>query len=310
MPKKGWFSRNTQGAPNASTSTPYPPSINSVGQTQKPDQQAGGDGDLSPREVNAPEASTPTTHIQKPNDVADDAASELPPRAGFDLAAMRAAVEDIKDTSQSPRDVSGFHRLEIAPPFSPQGTITGNPLSASSPVISSPELTPISEYPSGIHIAATSGSRDIESTSSRSPSLDETRDAGAFGDEDATGDADEDHALSSPSSSTLPSRSPFSADSTPPFKGDYKPSWRPGVAEKDIFGGFGTSVGNSFHSTPFAAVDSTTMTALPPNASRADPAVSVAGRDPWSFPGYSGDVSASTSVKKPSMFAAANPWES
>jgi hypothetical protein len=220
---------------------------------------------------------------------------------------MRAVIEDIKDTSQSPRDVSAFQRLEIAPPLSPQGTITGNPLSASSPVISSPEPTPISEYPLGIHIAATSGSRDIESTSSRSPSLDDTRDAEAFGDEDATGDADE--ALSSPSSSTLPSRSPFAADSTPPFKGDYKTSWRPGVAEKDIFGGFGTSVGNSYHSTPFATVDSTTMTALPPNTSRADPAVSVTDRDLWSFPSYSGDVSASTSVKKPSMFAAANPWE-
>lgn len=310
VPKKGWFSGNKQGAPNGSAATPYPPSITSVGQTQKPDQQqAGGDGDLPPREVDTPEASTPTTHVQKPNDVADDIA-QLPPRAGFDLAAMRAVVEDIEESSENQPDVSGLARLEIAPPLPPQGIISKNPLSASSPVISSPELTPISEYPSGKHIPATSYSSDIRSTSTRSPPLDDTRDTQPFGFEDATGDADEAHRLSSPSSSTPPlPHSRLAADSTPSFKSDYKASWMPAVPEKDIFGGFGTSIGNSFHSTPFAAEGSTAMTALPPNTSNASPAVSIADRDPWSFPSYSGDVSASTSAKKLSMSAAANPWE-
>jgi hypothetical protein len=283
-----------------------------VGQTQKPDQQAGGDGELPPREVNTPEASTSTTHAQKSNDVADDIA-QLPPRAGFDLAAMRAAIENIEESSENQRDVSGLAQLEIPPPRPPQGTIAKTPLSASSPVISTPELTPINEYPSGKHIPATSYSRDIRSTSTRSPPLDDTRDAQPFGIRGVTGDADEDRTLSSPSSSSSTPplhHSRLEADSTPSFKGDYKASWMPAVGEKDIFGGFGTSIGNSFHSTPFAAEGSTAMTAVPPKTSNASPAVSIADRDPWSFPSYSGDVSASTSGKKLSMSGAANPWES
>jgi hypothetical protein len=109
--------------------------------------------------------------------------------------------------------------------------------------------------------------------------------------------------LSPPSSSTFNPHSRLAADSTLSFKGDYKASWIPGASRKDVFGGYGTQGGNSFRSAPFTAADST---ALPPNTSNVSPAVSVADRDPWSFPG---DVSASASVKKPSMFAA-NPWES
>jgi hypothetical protein len=219
---------------------------------------------------------------------------------------MRAVVENIEESS----DVSGLATLEIPPPLPPQGTITKNLPSTSSPVISSPELTPISEYPSGKHIPGTSYSRDIRSTSTRSPFLDDTRDAQPFGFEDATGDAVEEYTLSSSSSSTPPiPDSRFEADSTPSFKGDYKASWTPAVAEKDIFGGFGTSMGNSFHPTPFAAEGSMAMTAVLPNASNALPAVSIADRDPWSFPSYSGDVSTSKSGKKPSM-SAANPWQS
>ncbi len=223
---------------------------------------------------------------------------------------MKAVIEDIGVGSENQRDAGEPTRLEIPPPLPPQGTITINPLSTSSPAISSPELTPISEYPSGKYTPPTSSSRDIRSTSTRSPSLDDIRDTRPFGPEDATGDADEDRTLRSPSSSTPPPHSRLAADSTPSFTGDYKASWMPGVAEKDIFGGFGTSIGNSFHSTPFARVDSTAMTALPPNTSSTSPAVSIGDRDPWSFPGYSGDVSDGASVKKPSMFAAGNPWES
>jgi hypothetical protein len=224
---------------------------------------------------------------------------------------MRAVIGDIEESSENQRDVNGLARLEIPPSLPPQGAITKTPLSSSSPVISSPELTPISEYPSEKHIPATSYSRDIRSTSTRPPSLEDTRDTQSFGVEDATGDLDEYHTLGSSSSSTPPlPHSPLAADSTPSFKGDHKASWMPAVPEKDIFGGFGKSIGNSFHSTPFAAEGSTAMTALPPNPSNASPAVSIPDRDPWSFPSYSGDVSASTSVKKLSMSAAANPWES
>lgn len=224
---------------------------------------------------------------------------------------MRAIIGDIEESSENQRDVSGLARLEIPPPLPPQGTITENSLSILSPAISSPELTPISEHPSGKHIPGTSYSRDIRPTSTRTPPLNDTRDEQTFGFEDATGDRDEDHTLSSPSLSMPPlPHSHFTVDPTPSFKGDYKASWMPAVAEKDVFGGFGTSIGNSFHSTPFATEGSAAMSALPPNTSDASPAVSIADRDPWSFPSRSGDVSAKMSVKKLSMSAAANPWES
>jgi hypothetical protein len=297
IPKKGWFSRTKQRPPSESTSTPYPPSIASVGQTQKLDQPAGDDGELPPREVNASESPTSTSHApgttrQQPNDVADNIASELPSRAGFDLAAMRAVIEGIDGDREKQQDVNGPARVEIPPPFPPQGTIKKTSLPTSSLVTSSLELTPISEHPSKMH------------ASTKSVSLNNARDVRPFGFQNATEDADED------STSNLPtSYSRVATDPTLSFKGDYKASWIPGVPEKDVFVGFGTPGGNSFHSAPFAVVDSTAMAALPPNTSSASPAVSLADRDPWSFPTYSGDVSASTSVKKPSVFAA-NPWES
>jgi hypothetical protein len=312
VPKKGWFSRNKQRPPgeSMSTSTPHSTSITPVGQTQKPDQQAGDDGDLPPREVNASEAPTSTPHapgtVQQPNDVADDIASELPPRAGFDLAAMRAVIDDIEGDRENRRTVNGFARLETPPPLPPQGTVK-----KTSFITSSPERTPISEYSPGMHTPATSVSHDFKFTSTRPLSLNDTRDARGFGSHNATGDADEEDSTSSiPSSSTFTPHSRVAPNSTLSFKGDYKASWIPGVSEKDAFGGYGTPVGNPFHSTPFAAVDSTAVTALSPKTSNASPAVPIADRDLWSsLPSYSGDVSASASVKKPSIFAA-NPWES
>ena len=302
LPKKGWFSRTKQRPPSESTSTPHPLSISSVGQTQKSDQQAGDDGELPPREASASESPASTSHAppgtrEQPNDVADNTASELPSRAGFDLAAMRAVIEGIDGDRERLRDVNGPAPVEIPPPLPLQGTVKKNSLSTSSLVTTSPELAPISEYPSKMH------------NSRRSVSLDNARDARPFGLQYATEDVDEDSSLDIPTSSTFTPYSRVATDPTLSFKGDYKASLIPGVSEKDVFGGFGTPGGNSFHSAPFAAVDSTTMTALPPKTSSASTAVPLADRDPWSFPSYSGDVSASTSVKKPSMFAA-NPWES
>ena len=306
-PKKGWFSRNKQRAPSESTSTSTP---QPVGKTQKPDQQAGDD--LPPREVNPPEA--PPSHAppgtaQQPNNVADDVVSELPTRAGFDLAAMKAVIEGMDGDGEKPRDVGGHARPEIPPPFPPQGTNGKNTSSTSSLVTKSAELTPISESPSGMHTPTTSVSRDSRSTSTRTLSLDDTSDARPFEYLNASEDAEEDSTLSIPSSSTFTPRARVAANSTLTFNGDYKASWTPGVSEKDTFGGFGTATGNPFHSAPFSAGDSTAVTALPPNTSTAGSAVSIADRDPWSFPSYSGDVSASARVKKPSAFAA-NPWES
>jgi hypothetical protein len=304
LPKKGWFSRTKQRPPSESTSTLHPPSISSVGKTQKSDQQAGDDGELPPREASASESPSSTSHAppgtrKQPSDVADNTASELPSRAGFDLAAMRAVIEGIDGDKEKEkqRDVNGPAQMEIPPPLPPQGTVKKNSLSISSLVTTPPELAPISEYSSKMY------------NSTRSVSLDNAREARPFGFHNATEDVDEDSTSNIPTSSTFTPHSRVATDPTLSFKSDYKASWIPGVSEKDVFGGFGTPGGNSFHSAPFAAVDSTTMTAPPPKTSSASPAVALPDRDPWSFPSYSSDVSASTSVKKPSMFAA-NPWES
>lgn len=305
--KKGWFSRNKQRGPgeSTSTSTPQPASTASAGRTQKADELA--EDDLPPREVNSPAA--PTSHAptaQQPNDVADDIASELPSHAGFDLAAMKAVIEGIEDKRENSRNVGGLARPEIPPPFPPQGIVEKISSSTSSLVTKSSELTPISESPSGVHTPTTSNSRGPRSTSTRSQSLNNTRDSRPFESQDATEDSEEDSTLNIHSSSTFTPHARVAVDSTYTLKGDYKASWTPGVPDKDTFDGFGTPVGNPFHSTPFSAGDSTAMTALAPTTSNAVP---IADRDPWSFPSYSGDVAASASVKKPSVFAA-NPWES
>ena len=305
--KKGWFSRNKQRGPSeaTSTSTSRPASTTPAGKTQKADESAGDD--LPPREVNTPEV--PTTHApgtaQQPNDVADDT-SELPSHAGFDLAAMKAVIEGIEGNKEKPRDVGGPTRPEIPPPLPPQGIVEKNTSSTSSLVTKSSEVTPISESPSGVQTPTTSNYRGSRPTSIRSVSLNNTR---PFESQNATEDSDEDSTLNVPSSSTFTPHARVAADTTLTFKGDYKASWTPEVPDKDSFGGFGTPIGNPFHSTTFSAGGSTAVTALPPATSTASPAVSIADRDPWSFPSYSGDVAASASVKKPSVFAT-NPWES
>lgn len=289
-PKKGWFSGRKSQTPNSSASTSYPPSVTSAGETQKSERRSTDDRDLPPREANATEASTSALPTQgtghQSSDVADDIPSELPPHAGFDLAAMRAVIDDIQGGPQDQRDASGVVRLEFAPPLPPQGTAATQLQSIPPSGFGSPELP-----------------------SARTLSIGDMRDAGPFGSEDANGEDDDDDASRTPSPPTV---SPHSRDTAGPslsFKGQDEASWAPEVPDKDTFGNFGAApIGNPFRSTPFAAVGST----VPP--SNTDSGTSNASlateRDPWSFQTFPTGMSVNNaSVKKSSSMFAVNPWE-
>jgi len=298
VPNKGWFSKSKAQLP--STSTQRPPTVPSVGQTQKLGEQGDDDVDLPPRGANASEASTSTLNTsgtgEQSNDVADDIAPELPSHAGFDLAAMRAVVEDINDNQQIQHDMGGLAPLAVPPPLPSHATATTEPQSNSSLITNSSDISPISAHP---HIPTGDDDRELTPTSANLPSLSNPWPRGF---EPSNEDADEDllpHPLSlSPSShATTP---------TPSTNGDGEASWAPEVPEKDFFG-FGTQVANPFRSTSLVPMGPTT--ALPANTSTASLTASIADRDPWSFPNYSGDRPASANIKKTSVFAA-NPWDS
>ncbi|KAH9953368.1 hypothetical protein BC827DRAFT_1262447 [Russula dissimulans] len=282
--KKGWFSRSKSQP--SSTSTQRPPSVPSVGKTQQPGQQVGDSVDLPPREANASKASTTTPNTsQQSNDVADDIAAELPPRAGFDLAAMRA-------------DVSGLAPLEVPPPLPLHATVTTEPQFTSPLITNSSEISPTSAHP---RIPARDDRSELTPTSAKLPSLSDIRRPGSEPSDDAKeDDADEDF-----SPYTL-SVSPNSRARITPTPSMNEASWAPEVPENDFFS-FGAPVGNPFRSTSFVPIGPTT--ALSANKSTASLAPSITDRDPWSLPNYSGDGPASAGVKKTSVFAA-NPWES
>ncbi|KAI0297558.1 hypothetical protein B0F90DRAFT_1738079 [Multifurca ochricompacta] len=294
VPRKGWFSKSKPSAPNGSTSRP--PSATSFGQAQKPKVQAGeakDDGDLPPREVKTPTVSTPsspqpaTGQEQRPNDSTGDSAGELPTHAGFNLAAMKAVIEDIT--------VSGPPLSEIPHPHPAE-----RPQSTTPPAVNTPDLRPISMRSSGAHNPTMDGLTDDMSAPAKSVDVRDTSPfASEDGEEDLTG-----RLSSSRSPSTYHSRT--AAGPTLSFAGDDGTPRTPVVADRDMIGGFGTSFGNPFRSTTFAAVGSTGSSS---NASNASIVASITDRDPWSFQTYSGDVSDGRNAKKPPLFAV-NPWES
>lgn len=281
-------SRSKPQASSQSTSTQHAPSVASAG---KSEQQGEDDDDLPPREVNEPEASTSTPHAsgteQQPDDVADNIRSELPAHAGFDLAAMKAAIEDIGEGKQD--------QLEI-------------PLQATSqPIPDSPELTPTSEHPSRMNNSAPVSDPTSASDRLLSVGNNNTHDAWPFESEEAAEEADEDFTSRSPALSTFVPHSRAAPGPTLSFDGDDGASWTPAVLDKDVFGGFGAPVMNPFGPTQFAAAAGST--ALTSNTLSASLASVGDHRDPWSLQTYADDVSSSARVKKPSVFAA-NPWES
>ncbi|KAI0299829.1 hypothetical protein BC826DRAFT_714691 [Russula brevipes] len=217
VPKKGWFSKSKPRTPNQPiSSSPGPPSVATLGKTQKPEPQSGHDDDLPAREANGPEPSTTTQVISgtKPqhNDVADGIASELPAHAGFDLTAMRAVIEGIEEGKPGQLDGSGVAQLETLPPLPPKDTRATQSPRSPQPISSSSDITPTSEYHLGMHISAMAGSSDLTPASTRPPPFGDTRDVGLFGSDDAAEDANDENFTSR--SSSPPTFTPHSRPAT------------------------------------------------------------------------------------------------
>jgi hypothetical protein len=296
--KKGWFSKNKPAAPNASASRP--PSATSVG--RRPKDQAENDESLPPREEKTPMTSTATSpstpRTDKQLDDAIGDAAELPARAGFDLAAMRAIVDGIEQGKGSRHDLTRPTRPEISPPPPSSVMSAKRPQSMSPPITKSPDLTPTTEQRSAMPNPTRSAVSELRSASAEPRSLDDAL---------LPSGSEEDARL--PSSSPSLSQPRPTGDLGLSFGGYDGAPWTPVSADKEAYGGggsgsgFGTPFGNPFHPTPFTAVGQT-----PSNVSKV--AVPGVDRDPWSLQTYSGDVSNSTGAKKPSSVFATNPWES
>jgi hypothetical protein len=273
--KKGWFSKSKPSAPNASASRS--PSASTVGQILKPKHPAVEDGGLPPREEKTPMTPTATSPStpRTDNDATGDAA-ELPARAGFDLAAMRAVVDGIEGGRHS--------QPEISPPPPPLVTSAESPQSPSPPVTKSPDLTPTIEQ---LSAATRTAVNDVESFRNIHDALPS----------ESEEDARSPGPSSSPSLSDFPSRFHPTGNSPLSFAGYDGVPWR--TPDKDAYGGgLGAPFGNSFHPTAVGPTGSP-----PSHVSNA----SLAAPDTW----FSGDMSNSMGAKKSSSSVfAANPWDS
>jgi hypothetical protein len=318
VPKKGWFStRKPSARGTPASTTPQPPSV-PPGQSQKANQQASDDDDLPPRETRTPPALTsplPDAGVERvTGDVDGDVVPEVPAHAGFDLAAMRAVVEEMGEGKVSQR---GFAQLEIS---SSSSSLQLPTKSVQRPRSTSPPVTR-PERPSRVHRRATDVFGDP--APAKDLSLNDVRDEPLVDSEDGREDHKADDMNGDATSlSTLPSRSLAAAGSVPmsSFANDDGKPWSSvsTIADKDVLGGgFGTPFGNPFRPTPFAAAVGGSSASV---SSSTVPGVSVAAtatdRDPWTFRTRThphrpnNDVSASTTGKsQPSVFAA-NPWES
>ncbi|KAI9453557.1 hypothetical protein BJY52DRAFT_835032 [Lactarius psammicola] len=245
----------------------------------------------------------PTPRTDKQQDDATGDLAELPARAGFDLAAMRAVVNGIEQGKANRHDLTRPTRPEISPPPPPSAmsAIWPRPRSTSPPPVTKfPDITPTIEHLSAMHNPTTTA---VTSTSADPMSFRGIHDA-LPSEEDATSPS------SSPSLSISPSRprSDPTGDSALLSAGYDGVSWTPVSPDKEVYGGgFGTPFGNPFHPTPtpFTAMDQTRSS--PSNVSNASLASPVVERDPWSSQTYSSN---STGAKKASSVFAVNPWES
>ncbi|KAI0275222.1 hypothetical protein BC834DRAFT_965640 [Gloeopeniophorella convolvens] len=314
--KKGWFSRAKSSTPAPTTSTSRPPSTSTLGQNQKLSQVAGvDDQDLPPREVDTPTATTSAAPAsssaseEPPNDATGDIASELPAHAGFDLAAIKAAIGDLEQGKGSQRAAAPLH-LEVPLPLPQPSATSERAQSAPPPIPDSPELTPTREHPPRVRDAAPAGSSDLTATFPRSLSLNDIRDAHSDSDEDTAEDANPGLTSHFPAHlSVFPPHARAASGPTLSFAGDDGALWAPEVAaDRDSFSGFGTPYGNPFRPTPFAAGGATTSLS---NTSSSSFGAPIAERDPWSFRASPSDAfgSSSAGAKKPPAFTA-NPWES
>ena len=284
-----------------------PPSATSVGQTLKSKQHAEDDGALPPREDKTPmtppatSPSSPKTDKQQDDAIGDTA--EIPARAGFDLAAMRAVIDGIEQGKEGRHDLTRPTRIEISPPPPPSAISAERPQYTYPPMTKSPNITPTIEQFSSTQSPTASAVSELTPASASPRSLRDIHDA--LPSESEEDDARSPGPSSSPSLSGFPSRSHPTGDSAFSFTGyDGGLGSTPEFTDEDAYGGsggVGTRFGNPFHPTQFPAVGPTGSS--PSNVANA----SLAVPDGWSFQTYSGDVSG---AKKPSSVFAANPWDS
>ena len=88
-------------------------------------------------------ATSPTTpRADKQHDDASGDAAELPARAGFDLAALRAVVYGIEQGKGSRHDITRSTQAEVPPPPPSSVMSTKRPQSTSPPITKSSNLMP------------------------------------------------------------------------------------------------------------------------------------------------------------------------
>ncbi|KAA1467865.1 DUF726-domain-containing protein [Dentipellis sp. KUC8613] len=321
--KKGWFSRRRSTAPTAPSRVSRPPSVSSfAGHKRSPAaDKTIVDDDLPPRQQSA---STPLTTPASPAspappDDSGDISSEIPTHAGFDLAAMKAAIGDAE---KNPRELA---IPDVPPIHIPQIPPHSRALSAPPLDVDSPEVTPTAETPKDIgHIAAGPGASghggDLTSTFSRSLSLNDMQRLSEDEDEE---DEDErltshnpQHAYSSFSAqhasssaaaefSSQASRAPAPGP-TLSFAGNDGAVWAPAPPEDDLYAGFGAGYRNPFRAPVGGGVGAFGA----PSASQTSLVFGGAGgsvtggdrADPWSS-------FASSDAKKLATYTS-NPWDS
>ncbi|KAG5638928.1 hypothetical protein H0H81_008697 [Sphagnurus paluster] len=301
--KKGWFSRKKK--PQAPQNVSHPPAASNTPIERKTSltKEELIDDDLPPRLPHGSQPTTPTKPSRGdtsiPSSVAStpssdaDATPHLPARAGFDLSAIKAALEK----EAQPEELK-FHAKPLGPGVIPPPTERAGsapPLSKQSP--SQPPLTPLIH--SGVTPRSSSRPReDLSTAFSRTLSLPHAHDDHSDYSE---------HTFDNPSRRTpSPSPSPY----VPPLFNEVTPSWgSPVVPDRfgpydsaaSVFGASSSTSGFSF-SSPSSSQLAVTFPDAGLSFGGADGSITVSpGADPWKVPGDLG------SGKKAPAFNQ-NPW--
>lgn len=285
--KKGWFARRRSTAPTAGPNASRPPSVSSFPRHKRSPAAdktaAADDDDLPPREGSSttPAPTTGTTTPATPDD-SGDIASEIPAHAGFDLAAMKAAIGE---SERNPRELAMPDVPRVAIPQVPphDRAMSAPPLDQDSP-----EITPTAPTPRDYgHIAAGSSGNvnGLASTFSRSLSLNDMQRLSE--DEEEEDEEEEgDDAVTSRHTAAHAAQGP-----TLSFAGTDGAVWTPAPPEEDaLYTGFGVAGrgGLGAFGSPHA------FGAAPePESERADPWSSFAAGD----------------AKKLATYTS-NPWDS
>ncbi|KAI0053398.1 DUF726-domain-containing protein [Auriscalpium vulgare] len=271
--KKSWFSRSNSKVPTPA-STSRPPSVGPNAAASAPNPSDPTEDDLPPREVHAPTADASDAGVPRsPTADAGDIAAELPKHAGFDLAAMKAVIEDVE-----PGRPSAPAHMDLPPPPPFEASSALERAHSAPPAGDSPERTPTDERE--VNFAGPSTSAFPAGAFSRSLSLNNIRRT----DEEEEDEEEEDEPVQ---------RAAGGPGLT--FGGADGGMWEPVDDKREMFG-----VGNPFP----PAFASTTSGALGAGASARTgfAGAAVVERDPWALP-------AASDAKKAGALTS-NPWDS